>query len=173
MTPVDAISFVWEHGVVLASARGPVPRLAEAIAGEAIQGSWWAHPKGRQIFAIFQKLAESPDILVCRLIDGKLTFVHRRLWPALTRLAKDFDPDRLAQVHQEHTRSGYHVKRDVPFPQWVPADVMEQAQRLSEQQARDALGALAAVLAAPARPDAAPAEGVGQASDKRAARRRP
>ena len=142
MTVEDAISFVREHGVVLASGKGPVPRLSEVIAGEAIKGSWWAHPKSHQIFAIFRRLAESREILVCRVVDGKITFVHRRLWPALVRLAKDFDPGRLAQVHQEHTRGGYHIKRDIPFPQWVPPDVTQEAQRLSEQQAREAFAGL-------------------------------
>jgi hypothetical protein len=50
------------------------------------------------IFTIFQALAESPDILTCRLVGGKLTLVHRRLWPALARLAEDFGPERLAQA---------------------------------------------------------------------------
>jgi hypothetical protein len=146
MTAEDAISFVREHGVVLASGKGPVPRLSEVIAGGPIKGSWWAHPKCHQIFSIFSSLAHSSDILVCRLVDGKVTFVHRRLWPALVRLAKDLEPERLAQVHQEHTRAGYHLKRDVPFPNWVPPEVTDQAQRLSEAQARKAFGALATVL---------------------------
>ena len=34
MTADDAMSFVREHGIVLASGKGPVPRLAEVIAGE-------------------------------------------------------------------------------------------------------------------------------------------
>ena len=142
MTAEDAIAFVREHGVVLASGKGPVPRLSEVIAGGPIKGSWWAHPKSHQIFAIFRRLAESPEILVCRVVDGKITFVHRRLWAALVRLAQDFEPERLAQVHQDHTRGGYHIKRDVPFPQWVPPEVIDEARRLSEQQAREALAAL-------------------------------
>ena len=68
--------------------------------------------------------------------------MHRRLWPALVRLADHFDPVRLAQVHQEHTRGGYHIKRDIPFPKWVPPEVMEEARRLSEQQAREAFAPL-------------------------------
>ncbi len=40
MTAEEAIAFVREHGVVLVSAKGPVPRLVEAIAGETIRGSW-------------------------------------------------------------------------------------------------------------------------------------
>ena len=46
----DPVGFVEQHGVVLAAARGPVPSVAEAIAGEPIRGSWWGHEKGSQIF---------------------------------------------------------------------------------------------------------------------------
>jgi hypothetical protein len=73
MTADQAMAIVREHGVVLASAKGPAPRLAELIAGESIKGSWWAHPRGHQIFAILQKKKKSPDILVCRLVNGKVT----------------------------------------------------------------------------------------------------
>jgi len=85
MTAAEAIAFVRQHGVVLASAQGAVPRLTEAITGEPIKGSWWAHPKSHHIFGILQAVTDSEDILVCRLVDGKLTLVHRRLWPALVR----------------------------------------------------------------------------------------
>ena len=50
MTAAEALAFIEQRGVVLASAKGPVPRLTEAIAGEPIKGSWWGHPKGQQIF---------------------------------------------------------------------------------------------------------------------------
>jgi len=33
-----------ERGMLLASARGPIPNIAEMIAGEPIKGSWWGHP---------------------------------------------------------------------------------------------------------------------------------
>jgi hypothetical protein len=115
--------------------------LAEAIAGEPIRGSWWAHPRGHQIFAILGALGESPDILTCRLVDGKVTFVHRRLWPALVRVANRFAPERLAQVRDEHTPSGYHVRREIPFPEWVPPDVLNEGKALSEAEALDALNA--------------------------------
>jgi len=143
MTAAEAISFIQEHGVVLASAKGPVPRLAEAIVNEPIKGSWWAHPKSQQIFAIFQAVADSEDVLVCRLVKGKVTFVHRRLWPALVRVAKRFASAQIAQVHEEHTASGRHVTREVLFPQWVPPQVVEHAKSMSEQEALDALGAWA------------------------------
>jgi hypothetical protein len=148
MTADEALSFIREQGVVLASAKGPVPRLAEVIAGEPIKGSWWAHAKGRRIFAIFREIGESPDVLTCRLVNSKVTFVHRRLWPALVRVADRFAADRLAWTHEEHTPSGYHVKREIPFPRWVPPAVMEEARHLEETQACDALGAWVKATAA-------------------------
>jgi len=46
VTPKNAIAFVQSHGLVLESARGSVPNMAEAVAGERIQGRWWSHPRG-------------------------------------------------------------------------------------------------------------------------------
>jgi len=143
MTPDEAISFIKEHGVVLASAKGPVPRLTEAIVNEPIQGSWWAHPKSHQIFAVFQAVTHSKDVLVCRLVNGKVTFLHRRLWPALVRVARRFPSAQTAQIHEEHTSSGRHITREVPFPKWVPTRVMHQAKSMSEKEALDALGSWA------------------------------
>jgi hypothetical protein len=119
-----------------------VPRLTEAIAGEPIKGSWWGHPKSHQIFAILEAVTESEAILVCRLVKGKITLVHRRLWPALVRLAERFPPDRISKVKQEHTTSGRHVNKEVPFPRWVPAEVIKQAKSLSEEEAVAAIGQL-------------------------------
>lgn len=140
-TPESALAFVREHGVVLASAKGPVPRMTEAIVGATIKGSWWAHPEGKRIFAALQSLEHSPDVLVCRLVDGKLSLVHRRLWPALVRLARRFPPDRLARVKQMHTAAGHHENQEVAFPHWVPADVMRQSKKLTEEEAEESLGA--------------------------------
>lgn len=140
MTAVEALAFIEQRGVVLVSARGPIPRLTEVIAGEPIKGSWWGHPKGRQIFVILEAVTESEDVLVCRLVNGKITLVHRRLWPALVRLAERFSPGQIAKVKQEHTTSGRHVNEEVPFPRWVPGAVAKQAKSLSEAEAIAALG---------------------------------
>ncbi len=140
MTIAEALEFIRHEGVVLVSAKGPVPRLTEAIIGEAIKGSWWAHPRGREIFVVLGGVSDSTDVLFCRLVDGKITVVHRRLWPALVRLAKRFPAERLAQVRQEHTASGQHVNHETPFPDWVPAAVAKEAKGLSEADALLALG---------------------------------
>ncbi len=134
-TAEEALAFVREHGVVLASAKGTAPRLTEAIVGGPIKGSWWAHPRSHDIYAILGAVTDSDQVLVCRLIGGRITLVHRRLWPSLVRLANRFTPEQLAQVHEEHTSSGRHVSRDTAFPQWVPPEVLTQAKAVDEQRA--------------------------------------
>ena len=140
MTPTAALAFVRRHGIVLASARGRVPNLASEIAGEPIRGSWWGHPQGQTIFQTLKRVGASAEVLVCRFIDGKITLVHRRLWPALARVAAQFPADRVSQVRQSHSAAGHHVSHDRPFPDWVPAKVLAESRSLSEADARAALG---------------------------------
>lgn len=126
-TAAAALAFVREHGVVLESAKGPAPRLIDAIAGAPLKGSWWAHPQGKRIFALLEAVKDDDEILVCRLIDGKVTLVHRRLWPQLVCVAARLRPEQLARVAQQHTASGRHANAATPFPQWVPPAVLAQA----------------------------------------------
>jgi hypothetical protein len=136
-----ALAFVREHGVVLVAARGPVPTLTHAIAGEAIRGSWWGHPQGKRIFAVLSEVNDAPEVLVCRLVDDKLTLVHRRLWPALAAAASAFAPSRLARVTQVHGASGRHQNHETPFPGWLPPDAAAEASALAVPDALRALGA--------------------------------
>jgi hypothetical protein len=145
MSPKQALAFVQRHGVVLQAARGPIPNLAETVAGEPIRGSWWGHPKGRDIFLAAEAICESPEILVCKLVEGKVTYVHRRLWPALVKLAPGFPRARLAKVWNEHTTRGMHRARRLPFPAWVPADVAQQAEKLPLAEAQALLSPLLAL----------------------------
>jgi len=139
-TVKEALAFVEEHGVALASAKGPAPRLTEAIAGEPIRGNWWTHPQRRRIYAILAGVSELDQILVCRLINAKITLVHRRLWPSLVRLDQRFTPEQLAQVKEEHTASGRHISRAIPYPDWVPSEVIKEARKADEQEALRVLG---------------------------------
>ena len=139
MTSEEAVAFVAMHGIVLESAKGPVPSLVQAIVGDKIEGNWWAHPRGKDIFQVTRAVRESDQILVCRLIAGKITLVHRRMWPALIRCAEHFRPDQLSQVIEKHTSSGKHSSKSVPFPEWVPPLVAIQAGSLSEEAALNSL----------------------------------
>lgn len=124
-----------KHGVVLESAEGPVPSLIQAIVGSAIKGNWWSHPRGKEIFNITRAVRGSDQVLVCRLVAGKVTLVHRRLWPALVRCSDRFRPDQISRLVEEHTPSGKHVSKSIPFPDWVPAAISSMACSLSEDAA--------------------------------------
>jgi hypothetical protein len=132
---VDPLNWLCEQGVVLQSAHGPVPNLAEHIAGEPIRGSWWGHPSGHEIFAVLTRALDSPDVIATRLVDGKITLIHRRVWPALVRVADRFPPERLAAVDEVHTASGAHRTIEIPFPDWVPAEDLAAAGRLTVGEA--------------------------------------
>ncbi|HEX6837714.1 MAG TPA: hypothetical protein VF334_14130 [Polyangia bacterium] len=154
MKKKDPLAFIAEHGLVMQSAEHAlVPSLASYIAGEPIRGSWWAHEKGRDIFRALVAVYESRDVVACKLVDGKLTLIHRRLWPALATLAQHERQDRacLTKVTQEHTDAGHHENREVPFPAWLPRGMALPSVELALSR----LGARTAAL--PLRPtDAAP-----------------
>lgn len=56
-----------------------LPSVVRLTGGE-VKGSWWAHKKGRTIFRALSLLEGHPDVLVTRLVSGKVTYIHRRLW---------------------------------------------------------------------------------------------
>lgn len=138
---VNVMAVLREHGMLLASAKGPIPNVAELVVGEPIRGSWWAHPRGHEIFAVLNELADSPDVVRLRLVRDKITLVHRRLWPALVRLADEIPAAALAAIEEEHTASGAHRKVEIPFPDWVPPEVIGEAADLTVDEAREQLPA--------------------------------
>jgi hypothetical protein len=141
-TKKEALDFVKRHGAVLESAKGAIPSLAHEIAGEPIRGSWWGHPKGNQIYMLLNDVSDSPDVVRCRLMDGKITLVHRRLWPALVRMASAFDSDRLSAVREEHTATGAHRMTTIKFPDWVSDDIHAAAKSISVAEAEEQLSSL-------------------------------
>jgi hypothetical protein len=143
MMIMEPLDWIREQGLVLQSARGPVPNLAEYVAGEPIHGSWWGHPSGHEILAALTHVMNSPDVIATRLVNGKVTLVHRRLWPALVRVAERFPEERLAAVDEMHTTSGAHRTIEIPFPEWVPPEEMTTAGLLTVD---DALAQLPACL---------------------------
>ena len=76
---VDAVA---EAGLLFLS--DPKRRNAiQILTGEYPRGSWWSHPAAHRIYAVLQEVEAHPDLLSAKLLSGKVTFVHRRLWPAL------------------------------------------------------------------------------------------
>jgi len=78
-------------GVIL-SADPALPSIATLVAGEPIRGSWWGHPRGNDIYEAHHSVRARPDVVDAKLISGKVTFIHRRLWPALYAVAVAREP---------------------------------------------------------------------------------
>jgi hypothetical protein len=80
-----------KHGILLNQDK-TLPSVVTLIAGEALTTSWWSHPQGDVIFRCLSELADHPDVLFTKLVAGKVTLVHRRLWPELLAVALAREP---------------------------------------------------------------------------------
>jgi len=64
-----------------------LPNAASLLAAGPIRGSWWVHPRANEIFIGLNQLADHEDILFTKLVSGKVTLIHRRLWPDFLSIA--------------------------------------------------------------------------------------
>lgn len=135
MNEREVLKLVEQNGIMLESARGKTSSLVAQIAGEVISGSWWSHPKSQLIFALTRTVREAEQVLVCRLLHGKITYVHRRLWAALVKVAEDLPPSSLSSVRELHSAKGRHEVVETQFPDWVPEEVLAEAKRMSREEA--------------------------------------
>lgn len=90
---------VWralERDGLLLLADTRLPSVATLVAGSPVAGSWWGHPKGSAIWRASMALSHHPDVLELPLVDGKVTFVHRRLWPPLRAVGEAREPWQMA-----------------------------------------------------------------------------
>jgi hypothetical protein len=60
-----------------------LPSLTAIVAGAPVKGSWWGHAKGHAMHRVACGLGDHPDVLGLKLVNAKVTYVHRPLWPAL------------------------------------------------------------------------------------------
>ncbi|MCZ6599066.1 MAG: hypothetical protein O7B99_15620 [Planctomycetota bacterium] len=77
---------------LLLQADARLPSVTILVAGEPIRGSWWGHRAGHAIFAVCEALEDDPDVTGVKLVGGKVTYVHRSLWPALLGVAAAREP---------------------------------------------------------------------------------
>lgn len=68
-----------EDGLLLLSDAN-LPSVSGLIANEKLRGSWWSHKSAQAIFNVAEMLEDHADVMIMKLISGKVTFVHRSLW---------------------------------------------------------------------------------------------
>lgn len=80
ITVKDEIYQALERQGVLLLSDPKLPSLVSLVAGEPVTGSWWGHPKGPMIYAMAEELEHEESVMTTKLVSGKTTFVHKRLW---------------------------------------------------------------------------------------------
>ena len=93
----QALGELQSSGLLLAS-DVTLPSVAGLVAEAPLRGSWWAHPQAHAIYRVAKQLAAHPDVLTAKLISGKVTFVHRRLWTSLFAVATSGEPWQLRGI---------------------------------------------------------------------------
>lgn len=74
------------RGLLLAS-DAVLPNVTTLITGEPVKGGSWGHPLARAVNEVIRALEQHADVIWAPLVNGKATFVHRRLWGAFLGLA--------------------------------------------------------------------------------------
>jgi len=92
MSPTENILHALSERGLLLKQDKVLASVVGIVTGESLRGSWWAHPQARLIFSVHSDLADHPDVLLTKLISGKDTLVHRRLWPSLLGVAVSGQP---------------------------------------------------------------------------------
>jgi hypothetical protein len=77
-----------QHGVLLKQDT-QLRSVVSIILGGPLRGSWWAHDRAHEIFAVLTGLTDHPDVLFTKLLRRKDTLVHRRLWPDLLAIGRE------------------------------------------------------------------------------------
>ena len=62
----------------------------------------WSHARAHDIFNISEYLCEHDDVLTLKLVEKRVTFAHRGLWPAILGLVTNASWRRRASSHLSH-----------------------------------------------------------------------
>ena len=77
------------------------PSITSLVVGEHVRGSWWAHPQAHEVFHLSCELRDHPDVLMVKLISGKVTAIHRPLWPAILSIGTAREPWQMDALSKE------------------------------------------------------------------------
>lgn len=75
-----------------------LPSVCTLITGTPLRGSWWSHPLAQTIFQVNERLEDHKDVLITKLVSGKVTFIHRKLWPETIAIGESQEPWQLNKL---------------------------------------------------------------------------
>jgi hypothetical protein len=111
----EALRQLQEYGLLLLQ-DAQLPSITTIVAGRPIRGSWLADPHAHGTYDLLVALEKDPDVLFTKLLAGKVTMVHRRLWPAVLALAT--------------ARAAWQFEAMSPAAKWV----LHEVERLTSVQ---------------------------------------
>lgn len=136
-----------------------LPSVCTLITGEPLKSSWWSHPLAQIIFQVNEQLEDHQDVLITKLVAGKVTFVHRKLWPEILSIGVAREPWQLENLSnsarwllQTIDERGSLTTDKLPLPPSDKAKVGDAARELEKKllingaQIHTASGAHAKVL---------------------------
>ena len=65
-----------------------LPSVCSLITGAPLRGSWWSDPHAQTIFQVNELLEDHEDVLITKLVSGKVTFVHRKIWAEVVTIGR-------------------------------------------------------------------------------------
>jgi hypothetical protein len=87
----EAVAFIVERGVVMASGKSSLPTLTEAIVGHSIKGSWMADPEVQRVYDLWMEMDKSAAIASAPLVQGKQVYYRADLADAVRSIAGNVD----------------------------------------------------------------------------------
>ena len=126
---VGAFAELKRYGLLLQT-DAHFPNVSALVAGEAVRGSWWSHPRGREIFRVNGELADRSDVLLTKLISRKLTYVHRQLWRPVIAIAHAREPWQMEGLSQEAKKLLAKVDRKPVEPEGMSKPAAELETKL-------------------------------------------
>jgi hypothetical protein len=100
MTLADLLDRLREFDLLL-DTDPKFPSITGLVVGGEVRGSWWAHPQSHEVFHLSCELRDHPDVLMAKLVSGKVTLIHRPLWPAIVSIGTAREPWQLRTLSKE------------------------------------------------------------------------
>jgi hypothetical protein len=108
---MEALRQLREYGLLLVQ-DARLPCATSIVAGGPMRGSWLGSPLAHATYDLLVALEEHPDVLQTKLVSGKVTMVHRELWPAVLAVAM--------------ARAPWQLEGLSPLARWLLDDVDNQ-----------------------------------------------
>ena len=89
-----------------------LPSIVSLVTGKPIAGSWWGHPTGGAIYREANRLADRSDVVCMKLLNGKVTFVHKTLWPHVYAVGTCGEPWQVSGLKAASQNLLKHVRRN-------------------------------------------------------------